>query len=43
MDTLVDLLMDVVHHLSTKAERRVEKALVKDIKKVSGKPTCCSA
>jgi len=37
VDTLVDLLMDVVHHLSTKAERRVEKAFVKDIKKVSGK------
>jgi hypothetical protein len=37
VDTLVDLLMDVVHHLSTKAERRVEKALVNDIKKVSGK------
>jgi Domain of unknown function (DUF4158) len=37
VDTLVELLMDVVHHLSTKAERRVEKAFVKDIKKVSGK------
>jgi hypothetical protein len=37
VDTLVELLMEVVHHLSTKAERRVEKAFVKDIKKVSGK------
>jgi hypothetical protein len=37
VDTLVELLMDIVHHLSTKAERRVEKALVNDIKKVSGK------
>ena len=37
VDTLVDLLMDVVHHLSTKAERRVEKTLLSDIKKVSGK------
>ncbi len=37
VDTLVELLMDVVHHLGTKAERRVEKAFVKDIKKVSGK------
>ncbi len=37
VDTLVELLMDVVHHLSTKAERRVEQAFVKDIKKVSGK------
>jgi hypothetical protein len=33
VDTLVDLLLDVAHHLSTKAERRVEKAFVKDIKK----------
>jgi len=37
VDTLVELLIDVAHHLSTKAERRVEKAFVKDIKKVSGK------
>jgi len=37
VDTLVDLLLEVAHHLSTKAERRVEKAFVKDIKKVSGK------
>jgi len=37
VDTLVELLLDVAHHLSTKAERRVEKAFVKDIKKVSGK------
>ena len=35
--TLVELLMDIMHHLSTKAERRVEKALLSDIKKVSGK------
>jgi hypothetical protein len=37
VDTLVDLLIDVAHHLSKKAERRVEKAFVKDIKKVTGK------
>ncbi len=37
VDTLVELLLDIAHHLSTKAERRVEKAFVKDIKKVSGK------
>jgi TnpA family transposase len=37
VDTLVELLMDIVHHLSTRAERRVEKALLSDIKKVSGK------
>jgi Domain of unknown function (DUF4158) len=37
VDTLVDLLIDVAHHLGKKAERRVEKAFVKDIKKVTGK------
>jgi hypothetical protein len=39
VDTLVELLPDVAHHLTTRAERRVEKAFVKDIKKVSGKTT----
>ena len=29
---LVELLLDVAHHLTTRAERRVEKAFVKDIK-----------
>jgi TnpA family transposase len=37
VDTLVDLLLDMAHHLSTKAERRVEQAFVREIKKVSGK------
>ncbi len=37
IDTLVDLLIDMAHHLTTKAERRVEQAFVRDIKKVSGK------
>ncbi len=37
IDTLVDLLLDMARHLSTKAERRVEQAFVRDIKKVSGK------
>ena len=37
IDALVDLLLDMAHHLSTKAERRVEQAFVRDIKKVSGK------
>ena len=39
VDTLVELLLDMAQHLTTKAERRVEKAFVKDIKKVSGKTT----
>jgi TnpA family transposase len=37
VDTLVELLLDVIHHIGTKAERRVEKDFIKDIKKVSGK------
>lgn len=37
VDTLVELLMEVIHHLETRAERRVEKAFLNDIKKVSGK------
>ncbi len=37
IDTLVDLLIDMAHHLNTKAERRVEQAFVRDVKKVSGK------
>jgi len=37
IDTLVDLLLDMAHHLTTKAERRVEQAFVREIKKVSGK------
>jgi TnpA family transposase len=37
IDTLVDLLLDMAHHLTTKAERRVEQAFVHEIKKVSGK------
>ena len=39
VDTLIKLLMDVIHHIGTKAERRVEKEFVNDIKKVSGKTT----
>lgn len=37
IDTLVDVLLDMAHHLSMKAERRVEQAFVRAIKKVSGK------
>jgi len=39
VDTLIKLLMDVIHHIGTKAERRVEKEFVNDIKKFSGKTT----
>jgi TnpA family transposase len=37
VDTLIELLMDVIHRIGTKAERRVEKEFINDIKKVSGK------
>lgn len=37
IDTLADILLDMAHHLTTKAERRVEQAFVREIKKVSGK------
>lgn len=36
-DTLVDVLLDLVHRLSTKAERKVERELLADLKKVTGK------
>ena len=36
-DILVDLLLELVHRLGTKAERKVEKALVDDLKRVHGK------
>jgi hypothetical protein len=36
-DTLVDLLLELVHRLGAKAERKVEKALVEDLKRVHGK------
>ena len=36
-DILVDLLLELVHRLGAKAERKVEKALVDDLKRVHGK------
>jgi hypothetical protein len=36
-DALVDLLIDVVDKIRVRAENRVEKALVADLKRVSGK------
>ena len=36
-DILVDLLLELVHRLGAKAERKVEKALVEDLKRVHGK------
>jgi Tn3 transposase DDE domain/Domain of unknown function (DUF4158) len=36
-DILVDLLLELIHRLGAKAERKVEKALVDDLKRVHGK------
>ena len=36
-DILVDLLLELVHRLGAKAEWKVEKALVDDLKRVHGK------
>jgi len=36
-DNLVDLLIDTVHRIGTKAEQRVERELIEDLKRVSGK------
>ena len=36
-DTLVDLLLSTVHRIASRAERRVEKELLEDLKRVNGK------
>jgi TnpA family transposase len=36
-DTLVDLLLDLIHRIGAKAERKVEKELLDDFKRVHGK------
>ena len=36
-DNLVDLLIETVHHLAANAEQRVERELIEDLKRVSGK------
>ena len=37
-DNLVELLIDIIHGIGAKAERKVDKELVADYKKVEGKP-----
>jgi hypothetical protein len=37
-DGLLDLLNETVHHLGTKAERKVENRMLKDFRRVTGKP-----
>lgn len=39
IDTLADLLLDVVQHLGVKAERKVERELLRDCKRITGKTT----
>ncbi|MDX9806776.1 MAG: Tn3 family transposase, partial [bacterium] len=36
-DNLVELLIAIIHKIDVKAEKRVEKEMIKDLKKVSGK------
>ncbi len=36
-DTLVDVLLEIVHRLGAKAERKVERELLEDLRKVTGK------
>ena len=36
-DDLVDLLIETIHHIGARAERRVERELLDDLKRVSGK------
>src|SRR3954454_534821 len=39
IDTLVDLLIETVHHIGARAEHRVEQDLLDDLKRVGGKPS----
>jgi TnpA family transposase len=36
-DNLVELLMQIIHRISVRAEKKVDKELIKDFRKVSGK------
>jgi TnpA family transposase len=36
-DSLVDLLIETVHHIGARAERRVDREMLDDLKRVSGK------
>jgi len=38
-DSLVDLLIQVIHKINMRAEKRVEKELLDDFKRVTGKIT----
>ena len=36
-DSLVDLLVETIHHINARAERRVEHELLEDLKRITGK------
>jgi hypothetical protein len=36
-DTLVDVLLELIHRIGARAERKVEKELLEDFKRVNGK------
>jgi TnpA family transposase len=38
-DGLVDLLIETIHHIGARAERKVERELIEDLRRVTGKPT----
>lgn len=38
-DTLVDVLLEIVHRIGVRAERKVEKEILEDFRKVTGKTT----
>ena len=42
-DDLVDLLIDTVHRIGARAERKVEHELLEDLKRVSGSRISCSS
>jgi hypothetical protein len=37
IDDLVDLLIETIHHIGARAERKVERELLDDLKRVTGK------
>lgn len=37
IDSLVDLLIETIHHIGARAERKVERELLNDLKRVTGK------
>jgi hypothetical protein len=38
-DSLVDLLIEILHHIGARAERKVERELLEDLKRLTSKQT----